>query len=151
MPSQSISGWSLLVFERYPWNGILHYAQQAPQEHYTLGRCPRTCTMTWQHSLHHLSPHRWSTGILDTYEDWGGHWCGPTPIGSTTGLLGEQGASPLSNTFWGVYSSLWHLWTSLGLLEDPTTCILHHLTSWYLRDLLSYLWASLVGLSRKIS
>ena len=110
---------------------LVHYAQQAPQEHHTLGRCPRTCKMTWQRSFHHLSPCRVSIGIFDSYGDPWGHWCAPKPIGITTGLLiGEQGATPLSITFWGVYSSLWHLWTLSSHLEGPTTCTYYYLTSW---------------------
>ena len=37
---------------------------------------------------------------------------------------------PLVHCFWGSYSSLWHSWTSLGLLEGPTPCIDYYLTSW---------------------
>ena len=110
---------------------LVHYAQQAPQEHHTLGKCPKTCMMTWNCSFPHLGPYRWSTGIFDSYGDPWDHWCATTPIGSTTGiLLGEQGATPLSITFWGVYSSLWNFWTLSGLLEGPTTCIYYYLTSW---------------------
>ena len=110
---------------------LVHYAQQAPHEPHTLGRYPKTCTMSWKRSLHHSSPCIGSTGIFDSYGDPWGHWNAPTLIGSTTSiLLAEQGATPLSIIFWGVYSSLWHFYILSGILEGPTTCTYYYLTSW---------------------
>ena len=125
---------------------LVHYAQQAPQEPHTLGRCPWTCTMSWKHSFHHSIHFIRSTGISNSYGDPWAHLCAPTPTGSTTDLLlGEQGATPLSIIFRGFYSSLWNFKILLGLWRAPRHV---HIIIWPpCEAYLFHLWASLVGLS----
>ena len=44
-------------------------------------------------------------------------------------IVWRKRGHPIFHHFGGSYSSLWHLWTSSGLLEGPTTCIDYYLTS----------------------
>ena len=64
-----------------------------------------------------------STG-LETHED---TCVPPQSFGAPQVITRGQ---PLVHCFWGSSSSLWHPWTSSGLLEGPKTCIDYYLSSW---------------------